>query len=366
MPKKRHSTLESSLARMNFDLSKRSRFYRDMASFTSEGITGVDAMEKMLKVASRRKGLSYMATILSDVIGRLKGGSLSIGEALAPWVPGPESSMISAGESSGLLVESFKELAWNTGAQARVLALLRGKVFKTGVLIVAAIVLAYYVLAIAVPQATQLLTPEIVDRLVIAPHYISIGNFIVSNAFIIAGLLLAAGVAAALSLARWTGQHRTSVSRWLPPWSLYSWTQGSFFLASMSSMLGAGLTFKQAIEMTIPSSSPWQKWHLRRMRKALDSGKGEVEAMDTGMLPDPVMDQVSIYASLPSFPKVMAAASRDSILMYEEKVTLIAKTLEFLVIITLAVFIVITVVSIGEIAFAVEDVARRAGTARGI
>lgn len=360
------SSLQRRMAKLSFDLTKRSRFYRDMASFVSEGIPPADAMRDMLKVASRRRGLSYLATILSDVLKGLEGGRASIGEALTEWVPGAESSMITAGEASGRLVDAFRELAWNTSEQARVWASVKAQFILICVLILASLALMYYVLAMAVPEATKMLKPEMVSKLIVAPYYIDIGEFIVGNVVVLGLAILAMGTAAFVSLPRWVGKRRTSLSKWLPPWSLYSWTQASFFLSAVSSMLSAGVTFRQAIEMILPAASPWQRWHLRRMRSALMSGKSEVESMDTGMLPDPVMDQILIYARIPSFPAVMAAASRDSIRMYEEKVTSIAKTVELIVIIALSGFIITTMLSIGEIALAVEEMARRMGSAQGI
>jgi len=351
-------TLEARLANFWFDLGKRADFYADMAAFLEAGQAPNEILQQMLVVANRRRSLKNLAYILKDVTKGLKGGKNSLGDALAPWIPSVEASMIISGEQAGKMAISVKELAWNVGEQARIKETAMSKGLPILFLIIAAFALMMYVITMVVPQASMMISPAIASDLLIAPYYIAAGEWVIEWIIPILIVVAAVVVGAVMSLTRWSGKYRTKADRISLPWSMYSWTQASFFLSSISAMLQSGQTPLDAIKEIQRAASPWQKWHLRKMASNLEKGLAEVEAMDTGMLPDPVMDRLLMYSTLPSFPEVMARLAKDSIKMYEKQVTRVANTLQIGIMILLAVFILVTFGSLGEVSLAIEDAAK--------
>lgn len=354
------------MARFWFGLGRRADFYADMAAFLGAGKTPNEIMSEMLVIAQKRKRLRNLAIILKDALKGLEGGKSSLGVALAPWVPAVEASMIVSGEQSGTLEGSFKELAWNVGEQARIKEAAMAKGLPIASLILAAIALMIYVITMVVPQASKMITPAIAAELLIAPHYIAGGQWVIEWMVPIGIALVAAVIGATMSLSRWTGKQRIRADRIALPWSVYSWTQASFFLSSAAAMLKSGTTFRDALKEMQRNASPWQRWHMRRMLSSLQAGAPEVRAMDTGMLPEPVMDRLLMYASLPSFPDAMQRLAKDSIKMYEKTINALASRIQIGVMIGLAVFILLTFASLGEVSLAVEDAANAARNNSGI
>lgn len=348
------------MARFWFGLGRRADFYADMAAFLGAGMTPNEIMTEMLSIAGKRRRLKNLALILKDAMKGLEGGKSSLGVALSPWIPAVEASMIVSGEESGTLEGSFKELAWNVGEQARIKEAAMAKGLPIAFLIMAAIALMIYVITMVVPQATKMISPAIASQLMVAPYYIAGGEFVIEWIVPIGIAILATGIGAVMSLGRWTGKYRTRADRIALPWSIYSWTQASFFLSSAAAMLKSGTTFRDALKEIQRNASPWQRWHMRRMLSALQAGAPEVKAMDTGMLPEPVMDRLLMYAKLPSFPDAMQRLAKDSIRMYEKTINALASRIQIGVMIALAVFILLTFASLGEVSLAIEDAAKAA------
>lgn len=363
---KSKTSFEARMARLWFGLSARADFYSDLAAFLDAGQSPGEILQQMLLVANKRKRLKHLAFILKDVSRGLAGGSESIGVALSPWIPAVEASMIVAGQATGKLVDSVRELAWNVGEQARIKEAAMKKGLPLLVLIVAAFGLMVYVLTMVVPQAEKMVTPAVASKLLVAPTYIAVGKWVMDWILLLLAIALGIVIAAFMSLTRWSGKYRIKADRLSLPWSMYAWTQASFFLSTVSSMLVAGQTFRDALTEIQRSASPWQKWHLRRMLAGLQKGGSEVKAMDTGMLPEPVMDRLLMYSTLPNFVDVMARLAKDSIRMYEKRVEGVANTLQIGVMILLAVFILVTFGSLGEVSLAIEEAAKSARQGSGM
>lgn len=356
--KSKQQAFDARVAVWKFGLTERSNFYANMAAFIEEGMTPTTALQQMQKVAVKRRRLRSFSLILKSVLRSMEGEERSVGAALRGWVPPVEASMVVAGETSGTLGDAFKELAWVTGEQARISALMKKSMIPMGLLLVAAIGLMYYVVALVTPQAVAMISPEVVGTLIVAPHYIRFGEMVVDWGWLFALLLLGIVTAALASLPRWAGRFRSRLDGWALPWSVYAWTQAAFFLASVSAMLKTGLVMRDALGEMNRHASPWQRWHIRKVLRGLDSGLTEVQALDTGMLPEILMDQLLMYSALPSFPAVMRAMARDSIKMYENIVESLAERVKLAVMLGLVLFVLATFGSLGEIALAVEDAAQ--------
>lgn len=341
------------------NLSKRADFYADMSAFATAGIPPKTTLERMLMVANRRKRLRSLAIVLRDMLRRLDAGS-SLAGAVGAWVPPIEAAMIRSGESTGDLPRAFAELAENVGTQARIRAKIKADLTPQAVAVVVLFALIYFVLSTVVPEAKKLIPPSLIQQMMLAPWYFAIGDFILGAGpwLIPAGAGLAWG--AWWSLDRWTGPLRAKVEARVPPWSLFRWIQSSFFLASMSAMLRAGMTFQTAVVDMAKIAAPWHRKHYRTMLNYLSQGKAEVQSLDTGFLPPELSDRLLIYASLPSFTEVMHSLSKDAIVIFERKIGVMVGTIKTTVMLTVAVFIVFTIFSLGEIALMVEQASSRA------
>lgn len=349
--------IDARMAKFWFGLRRRADFYADMAAFLDAGKAPTEIIADMLKVASRRKRLRHMAFILRDLHKGLESGQQSLGLPLLRWVPSIEATMVTTGEQSGTLADAFLELAWTVGEQARIRETAVKRIAPLGFVLLMALGLMIYTTMMVVPQAAAMISPEQLEALIVAPFYVAFGIFFIENLLFIGLGVLALVVAALASVPRWTGSWRGRADGIAVPWGIYRWTQAAFFLSSVSGMLKSGSIMRDVLAEIRRNGTPWQRWHLRRMLLSLDSGDPAVEALDTGMLPEQVMDRLLMYSTLPDFSDVMRRLAKDSMKMYEGILDKLSATVQAAILLFLAVFILVTVGSMMEIALAVADAA---------
>ncbi|MBT9137135.1 MAG: Toxin coregulated pilus biosynthesis protein E [Firmicutes bacterium] len=351
---------------MWFGLARRAAFYTDMAAFLKAGLTPRDALTEMLAVCRKRKRLSNGIIVFGDVLRRMGEGESQLGQSMAEWIPPIEAGMINSGQSAGKLIDAFRELGENLSDQVRIRGIVVSKGIPIAFILLFAIGLMIFVLSTVVPQAAGLLPESIAAQMIVAPHYISIGGLIL-DWIVPAGIVgLGLTILIFMSLPRWRGAQRNKISRLVPPWTLYGWLQASFFLTSLAAMLNSGTTMKVALKEMARNSTPWQKWHLRKVIRNLEDGQKEVVALDTGMLPDDLIDRLQIYARLPNFQEVMSFMAKDSIKMFELKIVAMVATASVMILLGVALFLLTTFASLGEIAIGIEDAARAAQQGSGI
>jgi len=347
--------LEKWNVRRGFNVKRREVFYQDLASFVGEGITPYRAMERMLLVARPRRTMQWLVKLLVQVTRRMDEG-VQLGPALAPWVPGEEAALLSAGESGGRLRESLVELSGLLAKKRLVISTLIASLVPSLTMMVVLALLMVYILNTVLKEARSLVPDDVFAKLTFAPLYFNLGEvFLAALPWAVIGII-AGSIAVSASLPRWRPTKvRMFLDRHVPPYTLFTRTQSSFFLITASSMMQAGTPFQGAVEQIQKMSSPWVKTHSRRMLGKLSHGLPEAEAMQTGILPWDTEDRLAVYKMLDDFKRVMASTARDSMEILIKKVKLMGDVIKVLSMLVLASFMFLTIFAIGEIALEAQS-----------
>lgn len=341
--------------RFSFNVRRRRDFYTDLAAFDRAGIPPYQAIQRVRQVARPRRSLKWLVRLLNPVI-RAGGEGAGIAQAMRPWIPAEEAAMLAAGEKGGHLADALSELSGLLAKRLEIRAALKKNLLLAGIMMVVLIGLMWFILKTVLAQATTLVTPEVFAKLEIAPGYIAFGQFFLKWLWLIAILATAIGVGVSVSLPRWKPSRvRMWLDRKMVPWSLYARVQASFFLISAAAMMRAGQPFRAAAEDIQRFAAPWAKTYVRRMLARLAGGQDEVHAMQVGMLPWDVEDRLTVYAMLPEFREVMQATARDSMGQLLRRVDLIGNIIRVSIMAILALFIIATLASLGEISMGIQE-----------
>ena len=103
-----------------------------------------------------------------------------------------------------------------------------------------------------------------------------------------------------LSLPKLYGSYRVFLDK-IPPWSIYKRIQSGYFLINLSAMLSSGVSPIKSLESMSKLANPYFKWHLKKMIAGISSGKKEGDALNTGFIPEEMMDDIIDYGRLSSF-----------------------------------------------------------------
>lgn len=354
--KRRLSKFGKWSVRSSFSVKRRCAFYSDMASFTKEGITPFHALQRILKVSKPRKSLRWLVNVLDPAVKAMEGGSSSFAAAIAPWVPAQEAAMLDAAERSAQLPEALKELAVLLDVQSQVSGALVTSLAPALGKLTVMILLMVYILNTVMKEAAGLIAPEVFNKLTLAPIYFAFGRGFLMALPYLAVITVVGVIVVSISLSRWKpSKARIWLDRHLPPYTLATRVQSSFFLISAASMMESGATFKQAVNQIKTNSNAWTKAHLNRVLVRMTDGLSEARSLQTGFLPWDVEDRLSIYELLEDFKQIMRVTARDSMQMLLRKVKLIGYVLNGAATVLLGVFIIFTIFSIGEVALETQS-----------
>lgn len=107
-------------------------------------------------------------------------------------------------------------------------------------------------------------------------------------------VVVVAGVVAFLrSLSNWQSPLRRKLDQY-PPYSLYRTYTGAMLIVSLSSLMRTGVSLRASLERVLKYSSPWLRWHLREILRAMSSGSANRfgSAFRTGVLNRDMEDRV--------------------------------------------------------------------------
>lgn len=339
--------LKRALDKFAFGLKNRAAFYADMDAFTGAGIPAFQAIERMAAIARRRGKTRRLANVYGAVMASMRGGE-SLAKAIAPWAPAAEAVMITGAETAGgdVLRMAFRELATLLDRQqkmkTKLYAVMSGNV---GILVVI-VAEIFYIMSIMVPALKRAMTPDVAKRMVFAPYYFSFGDFVLHDGWIV--LLLAGLIFAAVtwSLPNWTTRHRDWFDAHMPPWSLYKRLQATFFLSTAAAMMRAGITLKSVVADMQRFGSKWAQMHLSVILRSLESGKQEVVALASGMLPRDTNDRLEVYSLIPDFTKIMSRLADDNLVIYEKAIDRLGKVMGTVTVLVFALFLAATLIAI--------------------
>lgn len=344
------AVLQTNLARRSFGVQRRANFYADLASFVSEGITPYAAIERMISVAAPRRSMRWQVRILGPVAQLIRNGE-RLGVAMGGAVPAEEAGLLLAGEQNGSLMETLTELASLLQTKALIRSTLRSQLGPAAANMLVLVGLMVVILNTVIKEARSMLSDEMLSKLVLAPAYFTYGQLLLDSLpfLLIIGIALTIAISATMSSWKPVGA-RAWLDTHIPPYTLFGRVQASFFLATVASIMKAGGTFASAVAQIRGTASPWMKTHVARIQRRLEDGQSSVEAMATGLLPWDVSDRLTIYEMLGDLSRIMLVTSRDSMQMLIKRVTFIGAVARTASMLALALFILATIFSIGEIA----------------
>ena len=130
------------------------------------------------------------------------------------------------------------------------------------------------------------------------------------------------------SLPRWRGSWRLRMEAW-PVFGLYRDFQAGMLFCSMAMLLKTGETLVGSIEDVAQRSSPWMRWHLRRVMDALeDNPTGTLDAFRRGLLSPYLLSRAAtLNRSSASFSDVLiqlGTTEGDRVLQRVKKAAVIA------------------------------------------
>lgn len=340
--------------RWRFTSRRRLEFYTEIQRFTEFGIPPIPAIKEMVDAYSSWKSMRWFVDMMKSVTAACDRGE-SLAEALQPFVPSEEVALFKTGEDTGNLPEALGKLRFLLEQRLEVNKSLVKNLLPVVIVMVGAFAVMYSMIKTTFAQVQGMLTDEAMRSMTLAPIYMKLAAFVTDYIALLVlgfvGFLWFIGYI----LPRWKPQ---GVRKWLddkaPPFSLYKRLQASFLLTTLSSMLGAGVPFKRAIDDVMRSANPWTRMHLGRVRRALSEGRPETEALMEGILPADIAVRLSVYRLIPSFGPIMEELSKVSIERLLLRVAIIGATLNLLGLLAMAAFILITMAVMGEIGFTVD------------
>lgn len=279
-------SLQVARFRLRNSRKERLRIYRKLQGMLSMNEALSSSLDRLYLNASemgkhtdRPAAMALREWFLKDRQG------ISLSEAMHGWVPSAELYMIRAGEESGALAKAFSSI--DTMAQ-RAREMREAVSYAVSypffmVLLLSFVLWMFGVNLIQNMRATA--PPKIIASMGSVP---AVSDFIQAwGVWVLAGfLLLCMTVAATLPV--WTGSLRAKLDMF-PPWSWYRVLQGSAFLLGLSSLLGAQVPLKRALEILEEQGTPWMRERVQSAREEVLRGSNLGEALRTGgyNFPDP-------------------------------------------------------------------------------
>ncbi len=323
-------------AKKTFGTKQRIRLYRKLSALEKNGVKLNDAIRELKQRADKRSKTEAMAIVLHHVLTGLENGK-TLADTLSPFIPVTETMVIQAGEDSGALGKSLShcvEIIY--AAQGMVAAVVQAITYPL-ILIIMLFCLIFFVGGFAIPKLAMLVDPETwagSARMLYFIYKITQGTMIYVLIFaVIAGIAFVTW-----TFPRWTGRLRVYFDL-IPPWSIYRLVTGSGWLLSFSALINAGVGVLDAVQQINATVANQNKWLSERMEAyafQIEKGLNPGEALAaTGLgFPDrEIIDDLTIYASLPDFENVLARMGIEQINEIVASVESIAKLVNAILII---------------------------------
>jgi type II secretory pathway component PulF len=209
----------------------------------------------------------------------------TLSQGMAGWVPASELYMIRAGEESGTLSKAFASIQ-TMGERARQMRAAVSYAITYPLFMMALLSFVLWMFGVNLIQNMRATAPPAVMKEMASVGMVS--DFIRDWGIVTVGVILTIIMVIAVTLPIWRGPLRSRFDMY-PPWSWYRVLQGSGFLLGLSSLLGAQVPLKRALEILEEQSTPWMKERVASARQEVLRGRNLGEALRYGgyNFPDP-------------------------------------------------------------------------------
>ena len=268
---------------------RRAAFYYDLGATLQDRVPLVTTLSKYHTRARTRKPST--ALMYLTMLRGLQMGSLS--QALDGIASPVEQTLIDATQAAGdtSMAEGLVFMSMTVEKTDLMVATMRKAVAYPITLLVMFTGMMVGFAVTAVPILAELMPHE---------QWPLLGRMLYSVAMVIThhglwiGLAMVAMIVGFLyALPRWTGAMRMKFDRYLP-FSIYRDYASSLLLISLSSMMRSGVSLRSALERSMKFSSPWLKWHIRKIMANLSKPNTPFfgQAFSTGVMSQDMEDRV--------------------------------------------------------------------------
>lgn len=289
--------IERFFAKAQFGTGSRLDLYQQLAALMRTGVSKVDALQMIWKVASQegRKPNEATAIVLMDIIEGIRNGQ-RFGDAIRRWVPSEDAMILEATENSDDFPGHLDRYCEVIRKRRQILMTILGGLVYPIALLGSVYGIAFYFGSEVIPKIEGILPVE--EWSGAARFLLLLGVFAEKVAIPSVLAFMGLIILILISLPRWAGAGRAFADR-LPIFSLYRMYTGISFLISISSLVQGGLSVLNAVERVRPLASPYVRFRLNRVRTGMLNGLNFGAALHTSGTgwPDPTLNlSIKIFA----------------------------------------------------------------------
>ena len=304
-------------------MSERGEIYELLeANFAEEGSRKVSTIRELFSAWASRESArnNDIYQVHRSIVKRLDNG-LTFSKAIEPFIPKEEVLILEAAEASGQLAKGLRSVNGQRKAGSEINSIVLAAVSEPAMSLVAICLTGWFCGSPLWPEMLKVVgekywsawtLPLIHFEIALAQHWQILGSF-----FVLVFLYV-------WSIPRWTGRVRSIFDR-VPPWSIYRDRQAAIFLGVIGGLLASGMELDAALLRVQKCSVPWLNWHIDLMRRKLAlSGASPLNAMNTGLFSNKILDLIEDAGRNKSFDLALTHLGTDALPLIVRRVKIMA------------------------------------------
>ncbi|MGE4501192.1 MAG: type II secretion system F family protein [Hydrogenovibrio sp.] len=334
----------------------RRQFYDSMAAMLDNGVPVTEAIEELKRVRVRISGNKHIEVAAYDYWTKRMQRGQKLSSAVDGWVPDDENILLSAGEQSGTLPETFRELIKIIDTKVKIKKTIMGALLVPVIqlLIVLGFILAFAFWAVPFYRS---IAPD-VQFTGLAGILVAASTLIREYFFVGLVALVALMALYLYSLKNWAkSSTRSYLDRKFLPYRIYRVVNGSAWLTSLSALLNAGVPIMEALDHTSKTNSKWLKTRIQAISSKLrDSTLGE--AMDESGYDFPdieIIGQTIVFSRYAAFDKALKNISKKWVENSLEGIGIQMKVVNSVLFITVIAIVLTLALGLTDIAYQLQS-----------
>jgi type II secretory pathway component PulF len=264
-------------------------FYEDLIEHIRMNIGIKQFLNSKQETARRRKAndLAIYKTMANRTVA---GDELSV--AGRGFLPTANIIMIQAGERVNRVADGLATALFANKSASKMRSIIVGALFKPVLFFFMAFGLMILFGTSVVPQFLTIMPLEHVPSSLRLSFKMT--QFLLNYAWVVipGGCALIAGTV--WSLDNLVGPARRYLDV-IPPFSIYKHVRASSVLITLSGLIRNNVTLQDAFNVMIQNATPYERSHLKPIRARLNQGQRLTKALDTGLLPQAIVDRLASF-----------------------------------------------------------------------
>lgn len=314
-----------------FSKKERLYIYEFSADMINAGLPLYNSIQKLQEEGEKLLGAGFRKK-LERLLEKMTA-SESISVVFEGLIPQEELGIIYSSEKSGSLADGFSSLVDNIRYRGMLMSSLIGAVtFPLIMMVLSLVVIAGYAVKVF-PAFEKVINvsrwPGVTQALYGFGSALYNGLWVTILIAVVAGVFLLRFMMTHLS-----GSIRDRMLDRIIPFSVYKKLTSALILSNLSSMLRNNIPINDALDIIMLNSNRWLKSHVAKMQLNMSVGMPYGSALNTGLLGNEELLNISLYSSLPSFFDVLQSVSekaRVDIQVNIKKLSALLKSLSTLV-----------------------------------